>query len=70
MAYLLGTLAAWYETDLLIGSLPVPGMFAGILCGAAYLVFAVSLTALAASMARSLSGNRRRLTGGISPGTS
>jgi len=53
VAYLLGTLAAWYETDLLIGSLPVPGMLAGILCGAAYLVFAVSLTALAASLARS-----------------
>lgn len=53
VAYLLGTLAAWYETDLLIGSLPVSGMLAGILCGAAYLVFAVSLTALAASLARS-----------------
>jgi ABC-2 type transport system permease protein len=51
--YLLGTLAAWYETDLLIGSLPVSGMLAGILCGAAYLVFAVSLTTLAASLARS-----------------
>ncbi len=53
MAYLLGTLAAWYETDLLIGSLPVAGTLAGILCGAAYLAFAVAVTALAASMARS-----------------
>ncbi len=53
LAYLLGTLAAWYETDLLIGSLPVAGMVAGILCGAAYLAFAVAVTALAASMVRS-----------------
>jgi ABC-2 type transport system permease protein len=52
-AYVLGTLGAWYETDLLIGPLPVAGMLAGILCGAAYLVFAVSITALAASLARS-----------------
>ena len=51
--YVLGTLAAWYETAVLIGPLPVAGMLAGILCGAAYLVFAVSLTALAASLARS-----------------
>jgi ABC-2 type transport system permease protein len=53
IAYLLGSLAAWYETQVLIGSLPVAGMLAGILCGAAYLVFAVAVTALAASVARS-----------------
>ena len=53
IAYLLGTLAAWYETDLLIGPLPVAGMLAGILCGAAYLAFAVAVTALAASIVRS-----------------
>jgi ABC-2 type transport system permease protein len=53
IAYLLGTLAAWYETSLLIGSPPVAGVLAGILCGAAYLVFAVAVTALAASLARS-----------------
>jgi ABC-2 type transport system permease protein len=53
IAYLLGTLAAWYETDLLIGSLPVGGMLAGILCGAVYLAFAIAVTALAASMVRS-----------------
>ena len=52
-AYLLGTLAAWYETQLLIGSPPVGGMLAGILCGATYLAFAVAVTALAASMVRS-----------------
>jgi ABC-2 type transport system permease protein len=52
-AYLLGTLAAWYETDLLIGAPPVAGMLAGVLCGAVYLVFAVAVTALATSMVRS-----------------
>jgi ABC-2 type transport system permease protein len=53
VAYLLGTLAAWYETVLLIGRLPAAQMLAGLLCGAVYLTFAVALTALAASMARS-----------------
>jgi ABC-2 type transport system permease protein len=52
VAYLLGTLAAWYETELLIGSLPVAGVLAGILCGAVYLAFAVAVTALAASVVR------------------
>lgn len=52
-AYLLGSLAAWYETNLLIGPLPAGGVFAGILCGTLYLVFAVSITALAASLVRS-----------------
>jgi ABC-2 type transport system permease protein len=52
VAYLLGTLAAWYETELLIGSPPVAGMLAGILCGAVYLAFAVAVTALAASIVR------------------
>jgi ABC-2 type transport system permease protein len=52
IAYLLGTLAAWYETDLLIGSLPAAQILAGILCGAAYLAFAVAVTALAAALAR------------------
>jgi ABC-2 type transport system permease protein len=53
IAYLLGMLAAWYETDLLIGALPVAGMLAGILCGAVYLGFAVAVAALAASVVRS-----------------
>lgn len=51
-AYLLGTLAAWYETSLLLGSLPVAGVLGGVLCGAVYLIFAVAVTALAASIAR------------------
>jgi ABC-2 type transport system permease protein len=53
VAYLLGTLAAWYETSLLLGSLPAPQVLAGVLYGAVYLGFAVAVTALAASLARS-----------------
>jgi len=52
LAYLTGTLAAWYETRLLIGSLPAAGLFAGVLCGVVYLAFAVAVTALATSLAR------------------
>ncbi len=52
LAYLLGTLAAWYETHLLIGPLPAGGLFAGVLCAAVYLALAVALTALATSLAR------------------
>jgi ABC-2 type transport system permease protein len=52
VAYLLGTLAAWYETTLLIGSLPASRVLAGAVCGAVYLAFAVAVTALAASLAR------------------
>lgn len=52
VAYLVGTLAAWYETRLLIGSLPVAGLLAGVLCGVVYLALAVALTAFAASLTR------------------
>lgn len=52
VAYLLGTLAAWYETELLIGSLPVGKMIAGIICGSVYLAFAVAVIAFAASIVR------------------
>lgn len=52
-AYLLGTLAAWYETNLLLGPLPAGGMLGGILCGSVYLAFATATTALAASLVRS-----------------
>jgi ABC-2 type transport system permease protein len=50
VAYLIGTLAAWYETHLLIGPLPVGGVAAGVLCAAVYLAFAVAVTAFAASL--------------------
>ncbi len=39
-AYALGTLAAWYETALLLGSQPAGAMLAGLLCASVYLVFA------------------------------
>ncbi len=51
-AFLLGALAAWYETVLLLGPLPVAGTLAGIGYVALYLGFAVALTALAASLLR------------------
>lgn len=53
IAYLFGTLATWYETSLLIGSLPAARVLAGATCGAVYLAFAVAVTALAAALARS-----------------
>jgi ABC-2 type transport system permease protein len=56
VAYVLGALGAWYETSVLIGPLPAAGMFAGFLCGVAYLVFAVAVTAFAASLARTIVG--------------
>lgn len=52
VAYLIGTLAAWYETQLLIGPLSVGGVAAGVLCGVVYLAFAVALAALAASLTK------------------
>jgi ABC-2 type transport system permease protein len=55
-AYTLGTLAAWYETALLLGQPPAAAMLAGLLCGSVFLIFAVSLAAAAASVARSTLG--------------
>ena len=52
-AYTLGTLAAWYETALLLGSPPAGAMLAGLLCGSVFLIFAVSVTTAAATVARS-----------------
>lgn len=52
VAYLIGTLAAWYETRLLIGPLPAGGVAAGLLCGAVYLAFAVAVAAFAASLTK------------------
>jgi ABC-2 type transport system permease protein len=53
VAYLVGTLAAWYETRLLLGPLPVAGLLEGVLCAVVYMMFAVAITALAASFSRS-----------------
>lgn len=55
-AFLLGMLAAWYETTLLIGHLPAAQIAAGIACEWVYLTFAVAVTATAASVTRSTIG--------------
>jgi ABC-2 type transport system permease protein len=55
-AYLLGLLAAWYETSLLIGSLPGAAIAEGMLCAACYLAFAVALSAAAASVVKNTLG--------------
>ena len=56
LAYTLGLLAAWYETVLLLGSLPVGAMLAGLLCESVFLAFAVAVVAASASFARSTLG--------------
>ena len=56
LAYALGLLAAWYETALLLGPLPVGPMLAGLLCESVYLVFAVAVVAASASFARGTLG--------------
>lgn len=52
LAYSAGMLAAWGQTNLLIGAPAAGGVLAGILCGCVYLAFAVAITALAASVVR------------------
>ena len=47
-----GPLAAWYETALLLGSLPAGPCSPGLLCESMYLVFAIAVVAAAASYAR------------------
>jgi ABC-2 type transport system permease protein len=72
IGYLLGTLAAWLETDLLIGAPPAGAMLGGMLCGAAYLAYAVAVTALAATIVRSTLGTRESRTwspSGWAPGS-
>lgn len=56
LANLLGTACCWYGTALLLGSVPVGGVFAGLLCGTAYLAFAVAVVAYAGSLARGTLG--------------
>ena len=52
LAFVLGALAAWYETFLLIGAPAVGGMIAAMLCGVVYLGYAVAVTAFAATLVR------------------
>jgi ABC-2 type transport system permease protein len=47
-----GSLAAWYETGVLLGPLPVGRMVLGIVLGVEFLAFVVALTALVAALVR------------------
>lgn len=50
--FALGVLAAWYETAVLLGPVPVADMLIGTLLGALFLAFAVAVVALAAAVAK------------------
>lgn len=53
-AFVLGVVAAWYETWVLIGAPDAAGMLVGTGLGALYLAFAVAVVGLAASVAPSV----------------
>lgn len=48
-AFALGTLAAWYETEVLIGSVAAGPLWTGWLLGALYLVFVVAVVTIIAA---------------------
>lgn len=54
IAFLIGAIAAWYETLVLLGSIDAPAYLAGLTLYAVYLVFAVALTALVAAIFRNI----------------
>jgi ABC-2 type transport system permease protein len=56
LSFVLGALAAWYETVVLIGSLPVAGTLAGIAYGLLYLALVVALVAAAGSRSKNVLG--------------
>jgi ABC-2 type transport system permease protein len=51
-ALAVGSLAAWYETAVLLGGPPPVGMLAGIAYGALFLAFAAAVVALAAAVVK------------------
>jgi len=55
-SFVLGALAAWYETVVLIGSLPVGGTLAGIGYGSLYLALVVAVVAAAGSRSKNVLG--------------
>lgn len=55
-SFVVGALAAWYETVVLIGGLPAGGTLAGIGYGVLYLAFVVAVVAAAGSRAKSVLG--------------
>ncbi|MDA0351464.1 MAG: ABC transporter [Chloroflexi bacterium] len=52
-AFIAGALAAWYETIVLIGSLPIAEMIGGMFLGVGYYAFVIAVVALSSSIARS-----------------
>jgi ABC-2 type transport system permease protein len=52
VAYSLGTLAAWYETSVLIGGLSAAAIFNGLLLQVVFIAFAVAVVGLCASLVR------------------
>ena len=55
-AFVLGTLAAWYETAVLLGGLSAGAVLMGILYGIVYLAFAIAVVAAAAARTRGVLG--------------
>ncbi len=53
VGFTMGSLAAWYETAVLLGAVPASAMLAGILAGDLFLAFAVAAVAFVASAVRS-----------------
>jgi ABC-2 type transport system permease protein len=53
-AFVLGAAAAWYQSVVLLGDLPVGGMLAGIAYGCLYVTFAVAVVAAATATLRGL----------------
>ncbi|TDD62236.1 hypothetical protein [Actinomadura rubrisoli] len=51
-SFLLGALAAWYETAVLLGGLPASRMLLGMALGSLYLCFATAVAALVAGLIR------------------
>ena len=53
-AFTAGTILAWYETTVLIGSLDAGAMLIGMLLSGVYLVFAISLVGLAGAILKNV----------------
>jgi ABC-2 type transport system permease protein len=56
-ALVAGSLAAWYETTVLLGSVSAAAVLTGIGLGSLFLAFAIALTALAASLLRGVAAS-------------
>jgi hypothetical protein len=52
----LGAVVAWYETEVLLGHLPLLGMLAGLMYGALFYAYVIALAGVAAAMSRSAIG--------------